>query len=166
MYLEYITNHSPVFIQLSEQFYQIPSRPSYEISISGVVRNIVTGRVLVIAIRRSAVRYYQVTSIGRVHRMLIEAVTGRMLLPHELVLHRNGNTFDNRLENLRIGSARDNARDRIISNTNGQKLRNQDVAEIRALASRLSRQQLANQYGVSRHHVNSILARRVWNNLP
>lgn len=165
MYLELTTSGSAAPNLETEPFYTIPSRPKYEISLSGVIRHIVTGRILTTRACRSNVRYYVCARIGRVHRLLVEAVTGRVLLPHELVLHRNGNTFDNRLENLRIGSARDNARDRIISNTNGRKLKNQDVAEIRVLSARLTRQQLADQYGVSRGHLSAILAGRSWANL-
>jgi hypothetical protein len=150
----------------SDVFYCIPSRPNYEISADGVVRNARSGRVLMARPRQSAVRYYLVTSIGRVHRLLAEALAGRTLQPHELVLHKNGEAFDNRPENLRIGTAAENSRDKIASNTNGRRLRNQDIRDLRALAPHRSRRELAAQFRISTSHVGAILTGRRWRNLP
>ena len=60
---------------------------------------------------------YKVYSIKgkkvREHRLIIESVLGRKLLPHENVHHKNGNRLDNRLENLEIWSEKQPSGQRI-----------------------------------------------------
>lgn len=144
----------------------IPSHPIYEICAAGFVRNTKTGRVLANHLHRSASRYYVACRLGFVHRLLMEAQTGRTLGRHEQVRHLDGDTFNNAPVNLSIGTARDNAFDRITHNTNGRKLRNGHVREIRALSARLDKRKLANRFGVSAATISDILTGRTWGNLP
>ena len=144
----------------------IPSHPSHEISLTGQVRNKKTGYLLKTYVHRASCRYYTSCAIGLIHRLLMSAILGVKLARQELVRHANGNTFDNSPHNLILGTAQENALDRIATNSNGTKLRNQDIREIRHLADRQSRQELARRYRVSPAHIGAILSGRRWKNLP
>jgi len=91
---------------------------------------------------------------------------GRVLQSHELVCHVDGYTFNNEIDNLIVGTARQNALDKIRSNTNGHKLRNQNIFEIRRLAdSGLSPRKIAVMFNISVSHAAKIIRRKAWFNL-
>ena len=148
------------------RFLPIPGYANHEISLRGTVRNRRTGRILRTFIKQSSTRHYVHCILGRIHRLLMSAIMGRPLAADELVCHRNGDTYDNVPRNLRVGSARQNALDRISTNTNGRTLRNQDVRDIRHLASKFSRADLARRYRVTAGAIGLILTGKRWRNLP
>jgi hypothetical protein len=168
-YLRIHETASPLveFSEPSNQiFLPIPDLPNHEISISGDVRNKQTGHFLKLYIRKSSVRYYVLCYIGRIHRLLMSALSGRTLSRQELVRHVNGDSFDNSPDNLKVGTARSNAIDKILSNTNGRLLRNSQIREIRRLAQTHTRREIALLFGVSAAHVGRIITRKRWSNLP
>lgn len=144
----------------------IPNFPQYEISKTGIVRKIKSKVHLKSYPSKSGCRYYLQCGIGRIHRLLGSAMMGRALNRKEFVCHINGVAFDNRIENLAISNAKRNSVDRIRHNTNGIKLRNQDVCDIRMLSKSKSKIWLADRYGVSVGHVYKILTGTSWANLP
>lgn len=147
-------------------WFTIPKFPNYEISRYGIVRR----RIDKIELRnypsKSGCRFYMTCGIGRIHRLLGSAMTGRILRKSEFVCHVNGSAFDNRVENLIISNAKQNSMDRVKHNTNGIKLRNQDVCDLRILAKSKSKSWLASRYGISVGHVYKIITGSSWANLP
>ena len=147
---------------VSASLLPIPSHPGYEISLAGEVHNQATGRIMATWLQRSSTRWYICCRIGRVHRLLLSAILGRELTADEHARHLNGNTFDNVPVDLAIGSARQNAVDRLRTGTYGRTLTSQQVREIRALVDKFSVAQLAVQYRVSPAHIRRVINRRSW----
>jgi hypothetical protein len=83
------------------------------------------------------------TSSGyvRQHRLMMEHFLGRYLLPDEVVDHRNGDTSDNRVENLRLYSSNAaHLRDTLIGKRN---LPPEERERLRLEAVRRARQRVA-----------------------
>lgn len=109
----------------AEQWATIPGFDGvYEVSSVGNVRNVVTGRMLKPRINhRLGTGYRQLTLKASperrscyVHALVLEAFVGpRPAGMH--VRHLNGNSLDNRLENLRWGTPAENAQDRVRHGT-------------------------------------------------
>jgi len=152
---------------IQEEFKLIPGLPGYSICLlTGRVRNDATGRELRPCWGRAGSRHYSQFSIcgktHRLHRLVAAAAAGRELTDDEQVCHIDGNTANNSVSNLRIGTARENAKDRIAHNTNGFKLKNQDIRDIRMLGRRLACSEIAVRFGVSTGHIRSIISGRCW----
>jgi len=147
-------------------FLPIPGFPNHEISFSCVIRDIKTGHVLPHKLLKASCRFYERCTLGLVHRVFMSAIFGRPLARDELVCHRNGNTFDNSPDNLRVGTAKSNSIDKISTNTNGKKLRNNQVREIRRLATTRTRRQIALMFNITPRYVGDIITGRSWFNLP
>ncbi|MFE0326289.1 HNH endonuclease signature motif containing protein [Streptomyces sp. NPDC058960] len=106
----------------------------------------------------------------RAHRAVYEAFHG--CVPDGLLVrHRNGNPSDNRLANLEVGTAEDNAADAIRHGTivrgariGISKLTEKEVLGIRAsyAAGGVSLRELAREYGVCKSNIRSIIDRRSW----
>jgi hypothetical protein len=154
-----------------EEYKNIPGVPSYSICLNSArVRNDQTGHILKQQWARANSRYYWMVTLRgqrwRVHRLVAAAGLERRLNKNEQVCHKNSDQTDNCFDNLRVGTAMDNSRDRIRNNTNGRILRNADVREIRLLAQRMSRVALAERYGVTPGHIYGIISGRSWGSLP
>lgn len=167
-YLSIVNTHSKTAADTTAAIWHpIPDHPDHVANLAtGEIKSLKSGRILKQTPQAGAGRCYMTCSLGPVHRLLKSAEIGRRLARKEYVCHVNGNPLDNRLVNLQIGSAKDNSRDKIKHNTNGIKLRNADVAEIRALSGRKSAKWLAARYGVTVRHIHWILSGGRWSNLP
>lgn len=104
-----------------------------------------------------------------VHRLVLEAFVGAK--PSGFVArHLNGCPFDNRLENLSWGTAKENAQDRKRhgrdcrgERQHSSKLKESDVCEIKKLtASGVSSRKLAKSFGISKQSVLAIARGRNW----
>lgn len=163
-YLSIIDTHSKTAATI---WHPIPGHPDHIANLdTGEIKSIKSGRILRQTPQISGGRCYVTCSLGRVHRLLMAASIGRNLTRKEFVCHADGNPLNNNLSNLKLGSAKDNSRDKVRHNTNGTKLRNADVAEIRALSGRKSAKWLAARYGVTVRHIRWILSGGRWANLP
>ena len=102
-----------------------------------------------------------------VHRLIISTFDGERPEGMEC-RHLNGNALDNRLCNLKWGTHSENMQDEIRhgtahcllhgENSSSAKLSNQQVKEIRELGkTNISRERLAERYGVSSRHIRDIL---------
>jgi uncharacterized protein YtpQ (UPF0354 family) len=157
---------SKININVNEKWLSI-SNSEYEISTTtAIIRNVNTHELLSVWNHKAAVRYYVKCKLGLVHRVMMSALLSRDLLTREQVRHINGNPFDNSLDNLIIGNAKSNALDKIATNTNGHKLKNQDVRDIRRITTRSNIKLVARRYKITVGHIRNILAGRSWYNLP
>lgn len=94
--------------------------------------------------------------------------------PGAEIRHMNGNRTDNRVENLRWGTARENAADRAHhgmtvrgSRVTGSKLKEEQVMEARRrVAAGERRASLAREFGISRTNLNKAVAGISWAHLP
>ena len=106
-----------------------------------------------------------------IHRLVIQTFNGNNPKGKEYVNHKNGNTSDNRLENLEWCSHLENMRHAIrtgLVNNNGEKspnaiLTKTDVLEIRK--SKLKQVELAKIYGVGQPHISSIITKKSWKHI-
>lgn len=93
-----------------------------------------------------------------VHRLVLEAFVGPRRRGQE-VLHRNGDSSDNRLENLRYGTRSENNRD--ISRHDRRKVTCEDVRQMRRdFAYGVTQTTLSKQHGVCLSQVGNIVHRR------
>lgn len=108
----------------------------------------------------------------RVHRLVLEAFVGPCP-PGGECLHRNGNPADNRLENLRWGTHRENQDDMARHGTSCQgerqwqaRLTGDDVLQIRRLRGQgLTLAMLGRLFGVHADHVGQIIRRGRWKHI-
>lgn len=108
-----------------------------------------------------------------VHHLVLEAFVGKRP-PGMECRHLDGNPQNNRLENLKWGTAKENCRDSISHGTHAvlfgednkmSKLSSQQVVEIRQQRTVKSGVDLAKEYGVSRSLVSSIQNEKLWRHI-
>ena len=109
-----------------------------------------------------------------VSRLICEAFHGESPTPSHQAAHNNGDPLDNRAENLRWATAKENTADRIIHGTDLRgsdhpraKLADDDVRKIMiALDQGVPGTRLAEQFGVGKAQISSIKHRRSWAHIP
>lgn len=102
-------------------------------------------------------------STRKVHSLVYEAFVGK--IPEGLhICHNNGNSCDNRLENLRADTPKSNTQDSIRHGTFHTKLSFKDVVKIRRLLEKgeKSMRSIARDFGVHHESVRKIKAGVIW----
>ncbi len=175
----------------------------YETSDAGRIRSLSSSRGLVaiarptpriVAIHPSRANYLQVRLCRRgvhriysVHRLILMAFTGPPPTDRHQAAHNNGIRTDNRPENLRWATAKENMGDRDTHGTtargdrhgmkrNGFKVRGElggralfsesVVIQIRRDAPTLGVASQARRYNVSEGAIRNIVKRRTWKHIP
>lgn len=111
----------------------------------------------------------------RVHRLVLEAFVGPM--PDGLeTRHINGDSCDNRLENLKYGTRAENIKDKVAHGTDvgnrgsahvGSRLTESDVVELRQryASGGITQRKLAEEYGVNQSTVHRIISGQKWSHV-
>ena len=106
-----------------------------------------------------------------IHRLVLEAFVGSC--PKEMeTRHLNGIKNDNRLDNLKWGTCKENRADRLLHGTDDRgeksvlaKLTNQDAIEIYKLKGIETQKSLADRFGVSRGTIYGIWKKKTWKHI-
>lgn len=149
---------------------QIPYATRYSVSCLGRVRRDSTGRIL--CFYSKAPRGYRVVKLGGgggrdcgnyyIHRLVYEAFVGSVD-PGMHVRHLNSTPSDNRLDNLRAGTVRENWGDRLGNGTHGYKLSEAQARSILELrAAGFTQASIGARFGVTRTAVRQICLGRNW----
>lgn len=166
-----------------ERWKAIPGYPKYQVSDFGHVRRsdskkLLTpsdgeGRLRVNLCPRNSSGCGSFKTV-RVHRLVLLAFRGYAPVGKPLGTHRDGNSQNNRLANLRWGSKKDNAQDSIRHGTwvHGErfpqaKLSDRDVLKIRALTRTTSRRysDIGRQFGVTMGTIYKVANRISWKHI-
>jgi len=144
----------------------------YEVSNAGRIKSVRSGHIKVYTHdkqkRRPFVGLWKNNKLRVIypHKAVLEAFIGLRPLGLE-ACHNNGDPFDNRLENLRWDTSRNNQLDRIKHGTSNRgercaaaKLTEAQVRAIRA-DNRLQRE-IAAEYGVRENTISRIKSRQRW----
>lgn len=98
-----------------------------------------------------------------VHKIVARAFCGKKPGRDFLIRHLNGNPHDNRAENLKWGTVKENAEDRVLHNKGRKRLSDTQVRRIRKkLARGEDPIQIADDMGLSFMTVNGILQKRTY----
>lgn len=151
----------------------IPSFPHLEASDDGEIRNIKTKKLLIQALTFNG--YFCIgTSKGTrsAARLICEAFHGACPKNKEQAAHWNGIRTDNRPENLRWVTRRENYKDQIRHGTSKKgdghhnvKLTTQKILEIRKLAKTMKQREIAKIYNTCESNISGIVNRNKWKHL-
>lgn len=108
------------------------------------------------------------------HWVICRTFHGPRPSPHHQVCHSNGNAHDNRAENLRWGTPKQNKADEIRHNTrrngveNGNsKFTESDIVAIRKLyASGLTAKAIGKKFNTTDANIGFIVKRKTWKHIP
>lgn len=114
------------------------------------------------------VRFGRGGRVEYIHRLVYETFVSP--IPRgKVIRHLNDIPHDNRLENLLIGTQKDNVRDSIKSGSfprgerNGQsKLTREDVKAIREMGDHLTQKEISEKFGVARETIGHVLRGNTW----
>jgi hypothetical protein len=160
--------------------------PWYEVSSVGMIRRTVSttcakaGDLIAGRVGNRGYRYFNATIDGKrktlkFHRIVCEAFHGPQPSPSHVVAHNDGNRLNNRADNLRWATTRENHADRYEHGTNPAGSRNgraclceEQVREIRRLhcLGGVTTGRLADLYEVYPTTVQKIIRRETWKHVP
>lgn len=92
------------------------------------------------------------------------------------ILHNDDNTLNNKVENLRWGTPKDNSKDMVLRNRQNKakgekagqsKLSEQQVLEIRKkyIKRKITTYELSKKYGVAQSNICNIINRKIWKHI-
>lgn len=160
------------------QVRQIPGYPEYAATNDGRILKVKRNGFKFITPRDNGTGYVIVhvrdlngkNVIRKVHRLMALAFIGPQPSPKHEVCHINGRRDDNRIENLKWDTRKNNIADRRKYNPGYERYEkmklNEDMArEIKTrLAAGQTGMSIAQEYGISTFHVSNIKNGRVWIN--
>jgi len=161
----------------AEVWKPIEENPDYEVSNQGRVRSLKHGKVRVLRPYRNN-KGYLLVSLMRlnkrkhrtVHSLVLTAFVGPRPDGYE-ACHNDGTRTNNTLSNLRWGTAKGNAADRVLHGTSNRgevnghaKLTEADVLAIRA--DTRPQKVIAADYGIAQSNVSRAKSRRAWGHVP
>lgn len=165
---------------MDEDWRRVKACEAYEVSNLGRIRRILPGKRTKpgnILKSMGNVRYRTATLVHNgnrhyvhIHVLVCETFHGPRPSPIHQVAHLNGNSHDNRAENLAWCTANENAEHKISHGTNvygervyGSKLTRQDVLKIRSLhKSGLGFTEIGRCFGVYYTTIRKIVQRQTW----
>ena len=161
----------------TEQWKQVPGHPDYEVSDLGRMKSYrrnPEGKLMRAGADRQG--YHQVKldkKCYRVHRLVAIAFLGDRTNEGLVVAHNSGDKSDNRLENLRWATAKENEADKLKHGTHnrgerkaGSKLKEIDVRIARFLRTEgLTYQAIADKLGISEGHACEIVRGTKWSHI-
>jgi hypothetical protein len=170
----------------SEEWRPVSGFPWYEVSSFGMIRRTVSttcakaGSLIAGRVGDRGYRYFNATANGKrktlkFHRIVCEAFHGPQPSPRHVVAHNDGNRLNNRADNLRWATTRENHADRHEHGTNPAGSRNgraclheAQVQEIRRLhgLGGVTIGRLADLYEVYPTTVHKIIRRETWRHVP
>lgn len=174
----------------SEEWRQVPGHPAYEASSLGRVRSIdrievnslgrqrfLQGHIL----QRNPNRRYHTVSLKKglkqtmAHVIVCETFHGPRPSKNHEVAHCNGDSHDNRVNNLRWATRKENAEDAIRHGTKargktngGAKLTDTEILAMRKMRAdaNATQQHIADEFGISPTQTRRIIRRDNWKHLP
>lgn len=170
----------------TEEWRAVSGFPWYEVSSFGMIRRTVSttcskaGNLIAGHVGAHGYRYFNATSNGKrktlkFHRIVCETFHGPQPSPKHVVAHNDGNRLNNRADNLRWATTRENHSDRYGHGTNPAGSRNgranlceAQVSEIRRLygSGKVTQFWLADQYEVYPTTIHKIIKRQTWKHVP
>lgn len=165
--------------EVQEEWRSIPNHPDYEASSKGRVRCVNRRRYLrpgdIVAQNTGKSGYAMANLDGRarlVHRLVCAAFNGPPPTEKHEAAHNNGQRGDNRPDNLRWATRRENMADIKLHGTGNpprgekqgrSKLATADVYEIRRLRQiGIKQQEIAKTFGVARSTINAVVNGYNW----
>lgn len=165
---------------MKEEWKTIKDYPDYEVSNMGRVKSHKFKKERILKQTRNSAGYYHVCLYGdhksryiNVHVLVVDTFI-RPRKDGEVVMHRDHNKQNNRLENLQIGTPKENRaasvevghysnHEKARGEQHGKsKLTDEQVREILALKGTATYQEIADMYGVALSTVSNILSRKIW----
>lgn len=156
--------HIPKWVKVPKGFCPLPSFNDYSINEKGQIWSSKFGRIMK-PHKHKKHKYLQIKIKGRckkIHQLLLEVFVGPC--PEGMQCrHLDGNPENNELKNLKWGTAKENAQDRVNHGKAAKKLTYLEVKEIKFLLKQgIKQKDISKQFNVDPSLISDINTRKVW----